>query len=95
MVLGILPGAGNIILMRLRQGLIEKIGLSPEEIKKYGLKVNEEGNATWDLTIPQEKNIELKPTEIVTVKETLEGLDKEEKITPQHISLYEKFVEGG
>jgi len=95
MVLGILPDAGSIVTMKLRQGLIDKVGLGPEEMEKYGVKKTGSDGVEWKQDVPQEKEIDLKPTEIVAIKENLEKMDKDEKLTPSHISLYEKFVEGG
>ena len=95
MCLGILPEAGNFVTMRMRQELILKLGLTTEEITEYDVKQLEGGSVQWRQDLPQEKEIDVKPTEIVEIKKNLEKMDKDEKLTPQHISLYEKFVEGG
>ena len=91
--LGLLPAEGNIVKMRLRLKLIEKLGLTSEEISEYDLKPGDvEGTVQWRQDLPQEKEIDLKGPEIAAISENLEKLDKDEKLTPQHLSLYDKFV---
>jgi hypothetical protein len=92
--LGLLPEQGNITKIRLRQEMSEKVGFSPEEIERYEIKQNEgEGTVQWRMDLPQEKEIDLKVGEMNVVREALEKLSSEEKLTPNHLSLYEKFVE--
>jgi len=93
--LGILPDAGNFVTMRMREELILKLGLTAEEMTEYDVTQLEDGRVQWKQDVPQDKEIDMKPSEIVEIKKNLEKMDKDEKLTPQHISLYEKFVEGG
>ena len=93
MALGSLPAEGNIVTMRLRQTLIEKLGFTPEEFKKYGIKTDADGMTVWNPDVPQEKEVDLKIAEINVIRDNLEKLDKDNKITPNHLSLYDKFME--
>jgi len=93
MCLNLLPEEGNIVKMRMRIKLIEKIGLTAEEIEEYDLKPGEvESTVQWRQDIPQEKDIDLKGPEIAAIAENLKKLDTDEKLTPNHLSLYDKFV---
>ena len=94
LTLGVLPEKGSLGEMRMRQDLVAKIGLSAEEVEKYNYKENpEKGTATWELDVPQEKEIELKPAEIVLLQECLKKKDKDKELVPQHLTLYEKIME--
>ena len=76
--------------------LIEKIGLTVEEIKKYKVRPGSDGEGVdWDQDIPQDENIELSPGEIVLMGESLDKLEKDGKLRAEHVSLYDKFVENG
>lgn len=91
--LNLLPDVGNIAKMRMRQKLIEKIGLSAEELEEYEVRPGEkEGTVQWRTDLPQGKEIDLKGLEIATIAESLKKLDDEEKLTPSHLTLYEKFL---
>jgi hypothetical protein len=88
-----LPKESNIVNLRIKQSLIGKIGLSADEYKEYEIK--EDGpNIKWN---PEKssilKKIELKDREADLIKEALRRLDGEQKLTSQHLSLYEKFIE--
>ena len=92
LALGVLPEKGNLAQMRMHNGLIDKIGLSPEEITKYSVK-QEGDQMKWDQDIPQEKEIELKPAEIVFISDALKEKDKAGELVPQHMTLYDKIVQ--
>jgi len=91
--MGLLPAEGNMATMRIRQTLIGKLGFTPEEYEKYGVKTDEAGMTTWNPDVPQEKEVDLKIAEINVIRDNLEKLDKDNKITPNHLSLYDKFME--
>jgi len=89
--LALLPDKGNLAQMRLTQDLTGKLGLSADEWTEYG--VTQEGDQVrWRMDIPQEKEIDLRPAEIVLLSDALKAADKEKQLTAQHISLYDKIV---
>jgi len=92
MALSVLPNKGNLAAMRMYNGLVDKLGLSPEEISEY--EVTQEGDQVkWRMDLPQEKEIELKPAEIVFIANALKEKDKKSELVPQHMTLYDKFVQ--
>ena len=93
MCLGLLPEEGNISTMRMRNALIMKVGLSAEEIEEYQVTGLDTGAVKWVVDAPP-KEVELKLPEINLIRAKLESLEKEEKITPNHVALYGKFVDG-
>jgi hypothetical protein len=89
---GLLPGQGDILFLRLRDSMIDKIGLSSEEIEKYG--VRQEGEQIkWDENA--ETDIPLEDLEISILRDALTKMNKEKKLFPAHKSLYVKIVEKG
>lgn len=93
MILQALPKEGNILLLRLRQGLISKVGLSAEDYVKFEVKQTPEGKVTWKSDIPQEVEIDLNEAEMGIIKSSLKDLDRAGKLLPDQLSLWEKFVE--
>lgn len=94
MILGNLPAEGDVLFLRTRQAMIAKVGLNDGEIEAYEFKHDPAtSNATWRNDLPQESEIELTDVEKGVVKDALAKLNRERKLTPNHLSLYEKFVE--
>ena len=89
-LLAILPPEGNLRTMRVVHELRQELALTQEEIKEFG--VREEGQQiVWDEA--KAKAVEIKAggirTEIIT--KALRELNEKEKLTPQHLTLCEKF----
>ena len=89
--LGILPEAGNFVTLKIVQNLQMALSLTEAEFKEYGI-VQKDDQMTWNEKGREEKEIKIgeKATDILV--EALKKLDKEKKLTNQHFSLYEKFV---
>jgi len=88
------PDGRKIVFQKAVRIIRGKVGLTAEELDEY--KVEEkDGNVGWDLTLPQEKEIELSNAEIGMISTELREKDeaKPPALTVDHVSLYEKFVE--
>lgn len=92
-ILGILPAEGDILFLRMRQGMIAKVGLDAIEMETYEVKQNPDGTVSWRNDLPYEAEVELSDVEKGIVKDALMKLSRERKLTPNHLSLYEKFCE--
>lgn len=91
LILGLLPGEGGIIEMRLKKVIGEKIGLTSDEIVRY--EVKEDGaNVRWNNEVEQTSSIELNEAEVGMIRDSLVKLDREKKLNDGHITLYDKFV---
>jgi len=89
-LLNILPKEGSYANIKLLRVARENLSFDEKENKE--LNFNQDGdNLTWTQGA-KDKEIEL--GEIVTqmVVKELTKMDKEEKITSEHESLYEKFI---
>ena len=91
LALGILPEKGNYVLLKVIRRGQDELSFTDEEIKKY--KFQQEGDQTkWDIKVEQEADIKLGSKVKTLIGEELEKLDKDNKLTQQHFSLYTKFV---
>ena len=92
MALNILPEEGNVIKMRMRLKLIEKLGLTNDEMEKFEVKQLDDGNVKWRNDLPQETEVDLKGPEIAAIGENLKKLSEDDKLKPEQLSLYDKIV---
>lgn len=93
-LLNTLPNEGNFITLKIVRELREGLSFNEKEIKELNLTVNpEKGTATWDKEKEPNKEIDIGREAKKIIVEALEKLDKDEKMTQEHFSLYEKFVE--
>ena len=93
-MLNILPKEGNFITLKIVRQLREGLSFDEKEIKELKLTIDPaKGNATWEQDKDPNKEIEIGREAKKVIVESLEKLDKDEKLTQEHFSLYEKFVE--
>ena len=97
-LLSILPQQGNLATLRIVRDLREKLSLSEEEHKEFGITTTQhEGSVTFNWTnddaalTPRE--FQFQPKTLSIIIEALRQLDSQKQLRPEHISLYETFVE--
>jgi len=95
--LDVLPQEGNYVTLNVIRKAQEMLSFTEEEIAKYKFKnIQVEGGGQqtqWDSKIEQVVDLRLGAKAISIIGEVLEKMDKDKKLTPQHVSIYEKFVE--
>ena len=91
-ILGLLVPEGDLIYLRAKRDLVEKVGLTADEILEFKV-VEADGLMRWDMTIPQGKKIDLSNGEIAMVSDVLKKLVEDKKLHENQLSLYEKLVE--
>ena len=93
-LLGILPKEGNFITLRIVRDLQTDLSFKEEDIKKYKL-VQTGDQVNWDgaADAKEQKDIKMGGEATALVVKALKDMDKDNKLTPQHMSLYEKFIE--
>ena len=89
-LLGLLPKDENYLTFKLITQLKADLSFSDEEIKKYEIKILEDGRVSWMRT--GNKEIEIGETIEAMIVEKLKAVEKEKKINDENVSLYEKFV---
>ena len=97
MALGVLPKEGDYTTLNVIRKAQEMLSFTEEEIAKYKFKnIQVEGGGQqtqWDSKIEQVVDLRLGAKAISIIGEVLEKMDKDKKLTPQHMTIYEKFVE--
>lgn len=92
MLLNTLPNQGNIVTLKLLAELRDALAFDEEDIAAATIVQDDEtGRISWEANISKEFDLGRKTTEII-VKE-LTRLDAESALTPNHMSLCEKFLE--
>lgn len=90
-ILQILPQEGNFATLNIVRDLQTSLSPTEEEFKDFEIKqVGDQTSWNEKAIVFKEIKIGEKATDIIV--EALEKLDKENKLTAQHISVYEKFV---
>jgi hypothetical protein len=94
-VMGLLPKETNYVTLKILNNVRKKLAPSEEEKKEYEIKLNPDGTLkSWNPEkAVKETTIEIGETGVEFVKEALRKLSDENKLTNQHLSLYEKFID--
>ena len=87
----ILPAQGSFTNLKLLRVVKEELSFSDKENKKLNFKQDGE-RMLWN-NVELEKEMAFGEVASKLIKDELLKLDKEEKLTEQHMSLYEKFIE--
>ena len=96
LILNLLPGENDIITLRLVRKLKDMLGFTDEELTAINMRSEQEGNRSvtkWDQDKAVDKEFELSEKAIDIIRDALKTLDKNKKLTENHISLYTKIVE--
>ncbi len=94
MVLGnIMPREGDITCLRLIREFKEDLSFSETENKALGFKQLEDGRTRWNPKLKISKNVVIGDTIRGIIVKRLKDLNKEKKLSEDHIDLYDRFVE--
>ena len=89
-LLNVLPAEGNFTTLKIVRQLREALSFSEDEHATLQFKQDDKRLAWQDEGQPADIEIGSKAQALIV--ETLEKLDKDGKLTEQHMSLYEKFI---
>ena len=97
-LLGILPSEGNFASLKVVRKLRENLSLTEEEIKHFGVKQIPSSGGQSQLTwkpehAAEEKEFEFGEFAEDMIKAKLKKLEEDKKLTNEHFSIYEKFIE--
>ena len=91
--LQVLPKETNFVTLKIVKDLQEALSLNESELNEFEIKqVGDSIN--WNDKGKEAREIEIGERASDIIKEALQKLDKENKLTSVFISLYEKFVNG-
>lgn len=83
---------GNFITFKTIDSLKSKLFVTEKEVKEFDLRI-EDGNYHWNEKGNEEIDIEITDGENKLIKDGLLQLDKESRLTRNHLTLYEKVIE--
>jgi len=92
MLLSVLPKEGSFVTLKVVADLRDELSFSEEEHKKYKF-VEDKGRVNWNPAVDQFKEVHIGEKATDVVVEALKKLDEDKKLTMEHMSLYEKFIE--
>jgi len=90
-LLSILPKEGDFTNLKIIRKLRESLSFSEEENKKLNFKQGAGGIINWDANFEKDIHTGEKANDVIV--EALKALNDQKKLTNDHYSLYEKFVE--
>ena len=91
-LLSILPKEGNFTTLKIIRKLRETLSFSEEEHKALKFK-EEDGRLFWDSSYEALKDIHVGEKAEDVIVSTLKKMDEEKKLTDEHFSVYEKFID--
>ena len=87
----LLPTVGGFIQQELIHYIKERIRLTPEEIHEYEVHDSQGGIITWNTQKAKDKIYDFTESEINILKQGVDLLDKEERITSDIFLLCKKI----
>lgn len=91
-LLQILPTQGSLSEMVEIMDLAKQLKLNDEEKNSVSFSEDSKGNITWDIDKDPNIDITISSDMIKILKETINKLDKDKKITPQLVDLAIKIT---
>ena len=91
-LLGLLPAEGDILTLRIVQKLRSDLSFSEQDLADYQL-VSEDGKVTWSDKATTPKDVTIGPKAQDLIRSALTALSDAKKLQPQHLALYDRFVE--
>jgi predicted aconitase len=89
-----LPTEGNFRTMRTIVKLREDLLPSEDEIKSFGIKMSPDGNTVvWDVEKATESDIQIGEVATEVIVAALKNLDSQDKLTIDHMPMWERFIE--
>jgi len=89
------PQAGRYDTLKIVRKLREELSFSEEEIKEFELKTvvtDEQQQTTWPPKhATTQRDVPLGDAAIQMIKDELDKLNGANELTPQHVTLFEKF----
>lgn len=87
----LIPKKSDYIMLKQYRNLREKLGLNPEEVKQFSVKLQGE-NMTWDNSIDTSKEIKITEIEHDILSKEIRKLDESKILEEKHFTLYNKFI---
>ena len=91
-MLNLLPKEANFLNLKLMRKLRESLSFSEFELKRLNF-TQENDQVKWDVDTDLVKDVIVGETMLNMISEILKKMNDDGKLTNEHFTLYEKFVE--
>ena len=94
--LKILPKETDFVTLKIVRQLQDELALSEKELKEFEVETVQQGQyiqTKWNEKGNKEVEIKIGEKATDVIIDALKELDKQKKLTTEHLTLYEKFVE--
>lgn len=92
MLLNVLPKEGSFMTLKIIRKFREKLSFTPEEHKLLKFKNTPQGTVEWDSKGDKPREFLINEVVEAIIVEALQKMDKGNKLTIDHMTLFEKFV---
>jgi hypothetical protein len=92
-LMNMLPKEANFTTLKIMRKFNEALSFNEAEHKALNFRT-EGDKLSWDFTMIVTKDVEVGDFATELIRAHLKKLDKDNKLTEDHFSLFEKFVEG-
>jgi len=89
--LGVLPKEGNFTTLKIVRDLQNILAPTEQEFKEFEIK-QQDTQIAWNKKGAEEQEIEIGEKATDVIIEALKQLDKDKKLMPSHLSIWEKFI---
>lgn len=89
----VLPVEGSLLTMKVVTALRDDLLPTEQERVDWKIIESEDGVIRWGPGLPQDVEIHVPLPVVGIITEALQELDKQKKLTAEHLSLCEKFLE--
>ena len=93
LLLSVLPKEGDYTTLKIVRELRESLSFTEAEHAVLNFVTREDGNLAWNVGEADEVEVNIGGKARGIVAELLRKLDAEKKMTVQHITLFEKFLD--
>jgi len=87
----LLPSQSSMVEQITVRAILKKIELTSDEVDKWGIRDISGGRIEWDATKVKEIEYEFNKAEIQLLKNGVDRLNDEKKVTQQNLDLCEKI----
>lgn len=94
-LLALLPHEGDFTTLRIVRELRERLSFTEDEHKALEFRTIDSGEVTWNGAATPEREFEFSPLELSIITEALKKANNAKKLSLDHLSVYEKFMEAG
>ena len=88
----LLPERGDLLAMTVKEQLIQKVHITPEEFEKWDIKTTDGMSFTWDKDKAEEVEIDFTEPELSMIRAKLKELETNKELDDTSYGFHKKFI---